>query len=426
MRRAMKSESTFDSKRDAPPSGEAQALWIRAVLGSDAASARVLLLVHVNIVVYAFAYWLTQPMLPFLSKQLGVSDLSFGFLSTVFSAAQLLGGPLIGRLCDTHGARLALQVSQAGAGVSYALLGAASSVEWLFASRVASITMHAMHASQAFIAVYSLPSLRAAALGRLSLSYGIGMVAGSSVGGLLSAALGYAAVGYLAALLSVAFIALNAALLPAIAAAPSSSSSSHGAASVLDLSTVFQLLRNARVARVLAFQVLLGTAISMYHTTFSIAAATRFGFDASTLGFFQSAGAVLGVLANTLLVGAVIDFFGGNDARVLQLCAAVFAACFVAYALVVSSVTGLFVLGVPFSIASSLFYTVATSALSKSVDNSNAVAGTTIGLGHAARSFCGIVGPTLGGLISQQMQFEAVGIASAAISLAALFAVGGS
>jgi OCT family organic cation transporter-like MFS transporter 18 len=280
-----------------------------------------------------------------------------------------------------------------------------------------------MHASQAFIAVYSLPSLRAAALGRLSLSYGIGMVAGSSVGGLLSAALGYAAVGYLAALLSVAFIALNAALLPAIAAAPSSSSSS---ASVLDLSTVFQLLRNARVARVLAFQILLGTAISMYHTTFSIAAATRFGFDASTLGFFQSAGAVLGVLANTLLVGAVIDFFGGNDARVLQLCAAVFAACFVAYALVVSSVTGLFVLGVPFSIASSLFYTVATSALSKSVDNSNAVAGTTIGLGHAARSFCGIVGPTLGGLISQQMQFEAVGIASAAISLAALFAIGGS
>jgi OCT family organic cation transporter-like MFS transporter 18 len=420
----MKSDPKSDSKRAVPPpSTESQPLWIRAVLGSDAASARVLLLVHVNIVVYAFAYWLTQPMLPFLSKQLGVSDLSFGFLSTVFSVSQLIGGPIIGRLCDTHGARLALQVSQAGAGLSYALLGAASSVEWLFASRVASITMHAMHASQAFIAVYSLPSLRAAALGRLSLSYGIGMVAGSSVGGLLSAALGYAAVGYLAALLSVAFIALNAALLPAIAAAPSSSSSS---ASVLDLSTVFQLLRNARVARVLAFQILLGTAISMYHTTFSIAAATRFGFDASTLGFFQSAGAVLGVLANTLLVGAVIDFFGGNDARVLQLCAAVFAACFVAYALVVSSVTGLFVLGVPFSIASSLFYTVATSALSKSVDNSNAVAGTTIGLGHAARSFCGIVGPTLGGLISQQMQFEAVGIASAAISLAALFAIGGS
>lgn len=424
LRTTMKSDPKSDSKRAVPPpSTESQPLWIRAVLGSDAASARVLLLVHVNIVVYAFAYWLTQPMLPFLSKQLGVSDLSFGFLSTVFSVSQLIGGPIIGRLCDTHGARLALQVSQAGAGLSYALLGAASSVEWLFASRVASITMHAMHASQAFIAVYSLPSLRAAALGRLSLSYGIGMVAGSSVGGLLSAALGYAAVGYLAALLSVAFIALNAALLPAIAAAPSSSSSS---ASVLDLSTVFQLLRNARVARVLAFQILLGTAISMYHTTFSIAAATRFGFDASTLGFFQSAGAVLGVLANTLLVGAVIDFFGGNDARVLQLCAAVFAACFVAYALVVSSVTGLFVLGVPFSIASSLFYTVATSALSKSVDNSNAVAGTTIGLGHAARSFCGIVGPTLGGLISQQMQFEAVGIASAAISLAALFAIGGS
>ena len=35
-----------------------------------------------------------------------------GLLQTVFSAAQLLGGPLIGRVCDSRGARLALLLSQ--------------------------------------------------------------------------------------------------------------------------------------------------------------------------------------------------------------------------------------------------------------------------------------------------------------------------
>lgn len=398
------------------------ASWMQFLGASERGGAATLALVHANVVVYALAYWLTQPMLPFLSKELGVSDLSFGVLSTVFSAAQLLGGPLIGRLCDTQGARAALQVSQLGAALSYALLGGAVSVEWLFASRLASIAMHAMHASQAFVAVYSLPSLRAAALGRLSLSYAVGMVAGSTAGGHLAGALGYAAVGYLAALLSVAFVALNAALLPAIAATPAAAAA---AASTPALSSLLRLVSNARVARLLAFQVGVGVALSMYHTTFSLAAASRFGFDAATLGYFQSAGAVLGVLANTLLVGAALDLLGGNDARLLQLCAAVFAACFLAYAFLVSSVAGLFVLGVPFSLASAFFYTVATSALTKSTDAAAAAssAGTTIGLGHAARAFCGIVGPTLGGYVSQQFQFEAVGVVAAIISLLALLAL---
>jgi OCT family organic cation transporter-like MFS transporter 18 len=348
----------------------------------------------------------------------------FGWLSTVFSLVQLIGGPVIGRLCDTRGARLALQVSQLGAGASYVLLGCATSIEWLFASRLPTVAMHAMQASQAFVAVHSLPSVRAVAIGRISLSYGIGMVAGSSVGGILSSSIGYSAVAFLAALISLAFIVCNAALLPSIEIRSPDNNIATTTTTNTDssFSTVLQLLRNVRVARLLAFQICVGVALSMYATTFSMAAVNRFGFDTRTLGYFQSGGALIGVVANTVMVGATLNALGGNDWRLLQLCAAIMALCFVAYAYVVRNVTDAFVLGVPFSIASSFFYTVATSALSKSTDGATAVAGTTIGLGHAARAFCGIVGPTLGGYIAD-VQFEAVGIVAAVLAVISILSV---
>lgn len=392
--------------------------WMNFLGARDSRGGTTLLLVHANIVAYAFAYWLTQPMLPFLTKQLGASDVIFGWLSTVFSLVQLIGGPVIGRLCDTRGARLALQVSQLGAGASYVLLGFATSIEWLFASRLPTVAMHAMQASQAFVAVHSLPSVRAVAIGRISLSYGVGMVAGSSVGGILSSTIGYSAVAFLAALISLAFILCNAVFLPSIEIRNDNKATESSSS----FSTVIQLLRNGRVARLLAFQVCVGIALSMYATTFSMAAVNRFGFDTRTLGYFQSGGALIGVVANTVMVGATLNALGGNDWRLLQLCAAVMALCFIAYAYLVRTVTDAFILGVPFSIASSFFYTVATSALSKSTDGATAVAGTTIGLGHAARAFCGIVGPTLGGYIAD-VQFEAVGIVSAILAFISILSV---
>ena len=44
----------------------------------DDASVLPLLLVHFNIVMYAMGYWITQPVLPFLSKKLGADAVVFG------------------------------------------------------------------------------------------------------------------------------------------------------------------------------------------------------------------------------------------------------------------------------------------------------------------------------------------------------------
>jgi hypothetical protein len=43
-------------------------------------------LVHVNIMLYAFTFWLTRPVLPYLSTELGASPVVFGQFQTFFSS----------------------------------------------------------------------------------------------------------------------------------------------------------------------------------------------------------------------------------------------------------------------------------------------------------------------------------------------------
>ena len=68
----------------------------------------------------------------------------FGYLQTTFAIVQLCGGPLFGRFGDVFGSRAALALAFISATVSYAVLGAATSVPMLFLSRLPSIFMHAM------------------------------------------------------------------------------------------------------------------------------------------------------------------------------------------------------------------------------------------------------------------------------------------
>jgi len=77
-------------------------------------------LVHLNIVVYAAAYWLQQPVLPFLSRELGADAQTFGNLQAAVSALAVIGCPAMGRLTDTHGPKVSIIVAQVAGLAMYA------------------------------------------------------------------------------------------------------------------------------------------------------------------------------------------------------------------------------------------------------------------------------------------------------------------
>ncbi len=105
-----------------------------------------------------------------MSIELGVDVIQFGYFQTTFSLLQTTGGPLLGRVIDSQGPRVGLQLAQSGSGLSYILLGLATTIPALFASRIPTLLMHTMHCCQTFIATISLPDNRATAMGRLTVS----------------------------------------------------------------------------------------------------------------------------------------------------------------------------------------------------------------------------------------------------------------
>mmetsp|Transcript_24752 Transcript_24752/g.79715 ORF Transcript_24752/g.79715 Transcript_24752/m.79715 type:complete len:423 (-) Transcript_24752:114-1382(-) len=367
------------------------------------------LVVHLNVFFYALCFWLTQPVLPFLSKQLGADAIQLGQLQTTFSVLQLIGSPLIGRLCDLFGGRAALLLSQMGGMLGYLFLGIASNVPMLFLSQLPMFLMHAMHAAQALLADMSHETARASALGRLSLSYGVGMIAGSALGGMLASSLGYHGVALLGAAVAALSIPVCLLFLPGgrpehVSAPPQASGSS------LELSAVLALLRRPAVRDLLLINVLVGTAVALQRSSFVMVAPDVFGLDAEQMGFTMSYSAVLAVLVNTFLVGWISKRY--TELRAVQLAVALLTACFLAYS-AVTSFAQLLVLLAPLSAASATLYTVSASAFTKVVEPRHT--GTSIGLSHAARTLCGVVAPTAAGVLFERLGFGALGYTSAAL-----------
>merc|ERR1711872_1139661 len=151
---------------------------------------RIVLITHFNVFMYATCYWIQSGTLPYLTKKLGADPVSFGHLQTVFAIAQLLGGPVYGRLGDLFGERTALIVAFSSSVVTYLLTGVSYSIPILFLSRLPSVFLHVMQGSQMVVTTLSGEKERAAALARLGFSYGVGMVIGPTLGGLVTSNFG--------------------------------------------------------------------------------------------------------------------------------------------------------------------------------------------------------------------------------------------
>ncbi|KAJ1066034.1 hypothetical protein K5549_013547 [Capra hircus] len=155
----------------------------------------VVLLTYVLAALELTCLFMQFSIMPYLSRRLGLDSVAFGYQQTVFGVLQLLGGPVFGRFADQHGARAAFTLSFLASSALYLLLAAACipalpGVALLFASRLPGALMHTLPAAQMVIADLSTPEERPAALGRLGLCFGVGLIFGSLLGGTLSSSCG--------------------------------------------------------------------------------------------------------------------------------------------------------------------------------------------------------------------------------------------
>ncbi len=133
-------------------------------------------------------FGMVVPLLPLYVQRSAGGALVAGALGSVYALMQALSAPVIGSLADRYGRRLVLVVCLLGSIVAYLGLAFAGSLAALFAVvAFGGLIGGSYVTAQAYIADGARPSDRTRWMGLAGAAVGLGVAAGSLVGGLLGA-----------------------------------------------------------------------------------------------------------------------------------------------------------------------------------------------------------------------------------------------
>ena len=127
------------------------------------------------------------PILPFLSPELGADRMDIALIIVAYASCAGIAGPFWGRLSDRVGRKPVIMVCLAGAAMAYVMLGLASQLWMVYAARAfAGLMAGNFGVASAMIADITRPENRARGMGVIGAAFGLGLVLGPVLGGLLT------------------------------------------------------------------------------------------------------------------------------------------------------------------------------------------------------------------------------------------------
>jgi DHA1 family tetracycline resistance protein-like MFS transporter len=369
-----------------------------------------LLIIFLIVLIDLLGYGMMIPLLPFYAQRLGGDAFMVGLLGSLYAFMQLVSGPILGALGDRYGRRPILLASILGTALAYGMLGTANALAVLFlAIMLDGITGGNLSTAYAYIADVTAPETRARGMGLVGAAFGLGLMVGPALGGLLSV-YGLRVPAIAACALAIGNVLLCWFWLP-------ESLPLEKRARALrwrSLNWVAQLVALARLQAVrvlLAAIFLLNLAFAGLQTNFPLFSQARFGWTTAQNGIFFAFVGVCAVFVQGFLLGKMQPRFG--DKR-LALSGLVFMASALALVALAPEAWMLYPLVALGALGSGTSIPTLTGLISQRVaaeEQGRLMGGTQVVLNLAA-----IVGPTGAGVA-----FERVG-AGAPYALGAAFA----
>ena len=267
-----------------------------------------LLFLFVTVFVDMIGYGIVVPLLPFYVQQHASGAVLVGLLSSLYAAMQFVGSPFLGGLSDRAGRRPVLLLCLLGASLAYLLLGLANTLSLIaVAVALAGAAAGTQATAQAYIADRTSPEDRARGLGLIGAAFGLGLITGPALGGLLSL-YSLSAPAFAASALATGNVAFGFFVLP-----ESLPVERRAPTPILRLNPVSQLgsvLRMGNVRALLLVVFLLNLAFAGLLTNFPLFSNARFGWDATANAFFFAFVGVCAVFTQGVLLGRLQPRFG--------------------------------------------------------------------------------------------------------------------
>lgn len=344
---------------------------------------------------------------PYLAKKLGFDTLWFGYLQTTVGLIQLVGGPLFGRFGDLFGARVALSVACASTVVFFLLLAVATHPIMLFIHKLPTVFMHVLPASQMVVTDLTEPDKRADALSKIGLCFGIGMIAGSTLGGHLVTRYGETFAACFGAAGSAFSLLLVLNFIPQNTKPQTSMTSQDGEnknKSLFKVGDITRLMKYPGVARTFIVKVVAGLPSGIFQVMFSIIALEFFKLEPEQNGYLMAYFGIVQMVIQGGVIGRLTPRYSDNSLLLLSIAVCSLVGLAQAY---MQNVFQFCLTVVPMMFSLSVFNIITDSMLTKAVPSSET--GTMLGLCASVQSLLRTVGPTAGGFLYVNYGISSIG-----------------
>lgn len=258
--------------------------------------------IFITVFIDLMGYGMVIPLLPFFVQRQDAGATAAGALGSLYALMQLLAGPILGALSDRYGRRPVLLICLLGTATGYLILGFANSLSLIFiAIMIDGITGGNLSTAYAYIADVTTNENRARGMGLVGAAFGLGLMAGPAIGGLLSA-YGLSVPAFFACTLTLSNVVFGFLVLPE-SLPPEKRMPIDSWRALNWLTQLIGIFRISTIRVLLLATFTLNLAFAGLQTNFPLFSQSRFGWDATRNGIFFAFVGVCAVLVQGILYG---------------------------------------------------------------------------------------------------------------------------
>ncbi|MDP1602736.1 MAG: MFS transporter, partial [Legionella sp.] len=268
-----------------------------------------LLFILIAVFVDMLGYGIMLPLLPFFVQAQDGGAAIAGGLMSLYASVQLVSGPILGALSDRFGRKPILLLCLLGTAFAYLLLGLADSLSLIFlAVFIDGLTGSNLTLAHAYIADTTTSETRARGLSLAGVAFGLGIMSGPALGGLLSG-FGLSIPALIAASLAFGNTIFGFFVMPE--SLPPERRESRPLSHMFSWRNQFTgIFRQQNIQKFLIALFLLNLAFAGLQTNFPLYSNSRFGWTPSQNSYFYLYVGLCGIFIQGYLFGKLQARFG--------------------------------------------------------------------------------------------------------------------